>query len=756
MGLAQTKAHAASKLKDVSDDDRDIVETTWAAALKSVPVDEIVSSVYSDLLSRDEGVRHILSHTKAAQRKRMLLTVVDWLRAPPSLEVVQVAAVQHAHWGVRTHHVDLLCASLGTVAAAAAAAGRGGGGGEDEGKGASEESVRAAWARCLQHLSRRFAPTCEDTCEALRHARDTANAMSTTDSAKKAKAIKVLTSPQPQPGFSGYLHMSQYSCVKRKPPQADSDHSLDCFRKRWIAMHAQYVYYYRHRGDEKPIGVIDLAACQLVDTDAPNSSLPSPPTKFSFALVTQSHDYPYYFISDGDDAKEHWYKQLRKSCNRWSLIRSDLNVGDRVTVWCRGSSSFEVGVAKWVGQLETDPPPRYMARETDGCCGLWVGVELREAKGDTNGTFGGHAYFECRDNYGLLVPGYEVKTTGMLDLQIEGEDLAASAYRAEDFDFLTVLGKGSFGRVCKVRNKKMGTIYACKVLQKAALVKESQIRNVSREKSILLNIRHPYIVKLHAAFQTRGRLFLLFDFLSGGELFYHMTQSSGRGSFPEARARFYIAEVSLAVHHLHEHNILHRDLKAENLVLDREGHVVLTDFGFAKTIDTKEANTTKCGTLPYMAPEMLRQGPNGYGKEVDWWALGVLLFLMLTGCYPFWAKEPMQNVRQILEREISPKSLPPMRPALTAEAAAVLAALLTKRPANRLSAAGFFSHPWMAGFDWVACRQRRLRPPFVPDTSGTNTKYFDTTRLSGIHSDTGAPPAPSAGGGGGGGGGGGW
>eukprot|EP01060_Flectonema_neradi_P032090 TRINITY_DN5037_c0_g1_i2.p1 TRINITY_DN5037_c0_g1~~TRINITY_DN5037_c0_g1_i2.p1 ORF type:complete len:404 (+),score=72.83 TRINITY_DN5037_c0_g1_i2:1216-2427(+) len=322
----------------------------------------------------------------------------------------------------------------------------------------------------------------------------------------------------------------------------------------------------------------------------------------------------------------------------------------------------------------------------------------------------------------MLLPANQVVSAGHLEIEVEGESIDNTKYLPSDFDFLDVLGKGSFGRVCKVREKLTGSIYACKILQKAALQKESHIKNVTREKSLLLNIKHPYIVKLHAAFQTRGRLFLLFDFLSGGELFYHLQNGEPCG---EDRAKFYIAEISLAVHHLHTHNILHRDLKAENLVLDAEGHVVLTDFGFAKTIEPDVTNTTKCGTLPYMAPEMLRQGPNGYSIEVDWWALGVLLFLMITGCYPFYDKDPMVNVKQILYREITTDFFASIK-GLSYSCKNIICALLSKQQSKRLGAAGFFNNEWFTGFDWVGCRNRDLQPPFVPESSGRNTKYFDT------------------------------
>eukprot|EP01059_Diplonema_ambulator_P032805 TRINITY_DN6612_c0_g1_i2.p1 TRINITY_DN6612_c0_g1~~TRINITY_DN6612_c0_g1_i2.p1 ORF type:complete len:776 (+),score=174.38 TRINITY_DN6612_c0_g1_i2:206-2329(+) len=633
----------------------------------------------------------------------MLVTLVGWVASASSCDAaLQQTAVHHAHLGVEGHHVVLFCETL--VSCVMRVLGR------------EDRTVTHNWHKALKALAASFNETCEACSAALKQCKDA----SLSEVSKRTKAIKALRSHlSHERPFSGYLLMSQYSCVKWKPPVCDADHSLDCFRRRFVAIHAQYVYYYRSKDDDKPVGLIDLAQCQLVDTEPTcgHKVLPSP-AKFSFALRTQAHEYPYYFIADGDNTKEAWFSKLRQACNRFSLIRSDLHCGDRLKVWVKDRGSFEIGTCRWVGVLVNEDKSGQVTPHRDG---LWVGVELLNPYGNTDGAVDNYRYFTCPQKHGVLVPANEVVTANTLEIQVEGENLSASSYRPSDFDFLCVLGKGSFGRVCKVREHSMGTIYACKVLQKAALIKESQIKNVTREKSLLLNIRHPYIVKLHAAFQTHGRLFLLFDFLSGGELFYHMTMSP-KGYFSEGRAQFYIAEVALAIHHLHSHSILHRDLKAENLVLDAEGHVVLTDFGFAKTMEPDVANTTKCGTLPYMSPEMLKQGPNGYSYEVDWWALGVLLFLMLTGCYPFWSKIPDETVKQILEREITPESF---KVKLSKEAYSVVGGLLMKAPKGRLTASGFFNAAWFSRFDWVACRNRKLSPPFVPDSSGRNTKYFD-------------------------------
>ena len=197
----------------------------------------------------------------------------------------------------------------------------------------------------------------------------------------------------------------------------------------------------------------------------------------------------------------------------------------------------------------------------------------------------------------------------------------------EDFDLLTVVGKGSFGKVMQVRKKDSKEIYAMKCMSKELILREGLVEHMKAEKNILGAINHPYIVKLHFAFQTKESLFLILDFLSGGELFYHLSQV---GTFPESRAKFYTAQIGLSLGHLHSLNIIYRDLKPENCVLDRKGNCCITDFGLAKPgINGKEEATTFCGTPEYLAPEFLKGG--GHGRAVDWWSLGILLYEMITG-----------------------------------------------------------------------------------------------------------------------------
>ena len=175
----------------------------------------------------------------------------------------------------------------------------------------------------------------------------------------------------------------------------------------------------------------------------------------------------------------------------------------------------------------------------------------------------------------------------------------------QDFELLVVVGVGSFGKVLKVKHKTDSRIYAMKVLQKDVIVKHHMVPHTKAEKEILEASNHPFVVKMHYAFQTRRQLVFILDFLTGGELFYHLVNEH---RFNEERSRFYTAEISCALEHLHSRNIIYRDLKPENLVLDRDGHVCLTDFGLAKTEVTSVTHTF-CGTPQYMAPELiLKQG----------------------------------------------------------------------------------------------------------------------------------------------------
>jgi len=167
----------------------------------------------------------------------------------------------------------------------------------------------------------------------------------------------------------------------------------------------------------------------------------------------------------------------------------------------------------------------------------------------------------------------------------------------DDFELLTVIGKGSFGKVMQVKKKDTGQIYAMKVLRKEAIIARKQVAHTRAEKNILQKIQHPFIVTLHYAFQTDDKLYMILDYINGGELFFHLKKE---GRFPEHRVVLYVAEIVLALAHLHSLDIVYRDLKPENILLDSQGHVVITDFGLSKEINPEEGTSTFCGTPEYL------------------------------------------------------------------------------------------------------------------------------------------------------------
>eukprot|EP00829_Urostomides_striatus_P015531 TRINITY_DN4899_c0_g1_i1.p1 TRINITY_DN4899_c0_g1~~TRINITY_DN4899_c0_g1_i1.p1 ORF type:complete len:243 (+),score=61.11 TRINITY_DN4899_c0_g1_i1:56-784(+) len=180
-----------------------------------------------------------------------------------------------------------------------------------------------------------------------------------------------------------------------------------------------------------------------------------------------------------------------------------------------------------------------------------------------------------------------------------------------------------------VQHKDEGTLFALKTLRKNKVIKTSQVEHTKSERRILEKMEHPFIVTLRYAFQTKAKLYMVFDYICGGDLFLHLKNAE---MFTEERAKFYAAEILLALEFLHKRHIVYRDLKPENVLIDLDGHVKLTDFGLSKELVEGKTNTF-CGTDEYLAPEIILNEP--YNESVDWWALGVLLFEMLTGWAPW-------------------------------------------------------------------------------------------------------------------------
>jgi len=272
----------------------------------------------------------------------------------------------------------------------------------------------------------------------------------------------------------------------------------------------------------------------------------------------------------------------------------------------------------------------------------------------------------------------------------------------EDFDLMCVIGRGSFGKVMQVRYKKTNQIYAMKVMRKDAIIAKNQVIHTIDEKHILQKIKHPFIVNLNFAFQTKDKLYMIMDFINGGELFFHLKNET---KFDEDRVKFYAAEISSALIHLHSHGIIYRDLKPENILLDQNGHIVITDFGLSKEI-YDDTTDTFCGTPEYLSPEVL-QG-EGHSFPVDWWSLGTLVYEMLTGLPPFYSKSINVMYKRILE---SPLRFPE---GMSEESIDLLEKLLERDPNQRLCGAQIREHPFFTGIDWNLLDQRKVPAPWKP------------------------------------------
>jgi len=311
----------------------------------------------------------------------------------------------------------------------------------------------------------------------------------------------------------------------------------------------------------------------------------------------------------------------------------------------------------------------------------------------------------------------------------------------DDFEYLKVLGKGTFGKVILCREKATSQLYAIKILKKSVIIAKEEVVHTLTENRVLQKARHPFLTHLKYSFQTPDRLCFVMEYVNGGELFVHLSKER---IFSEDRARFYGAEIILALTYLHEHNIIYRDLKLENLLLDKDGHVKIADFGLCKEEMYWGASTTTfCGTPEYLAPEVLED--NDYGRAVDWWGTGVVMYEMMVGRLPFYNREPELLFELILMEEIRfPRTL-------SKNAKSLLEGLLIKNPKTRLGGGAedgkeIIRHPFFQCIDWQALYDKKVTPPWKPDIkSEIDTKYIpDEFANEPVHL---TPPTEQAGGG---------
>jgi len=326
----------------------------------------------------------------------------------------------------------------------------------------------------------------------------------------------------------------------------------------------------------------------------------------------------------------------------------------------------------------------------------------------------------------------------------ESEELRKTRQKQtiRDYESLTVIGRGAFGEVHVCREIKTGDIVAIKKIKKDLLAKKNQIIHVRNEQLFMSKVKSPWIVDLKASFQEDDFLYLVMEFLPGGDFMNLLIE---KDKLTEEEAKFYIAELILAVESIHKLDCIHRDIKPDNILIDKNGHIKLSDFGLAKVSDKLyEQNAVKdenfnpkkmthkklyscVGTAYYVAPEVLNK--KGYGQEIDWWSVGVIFFEMLVGYAPFCAQETQEVCFKILNHE-KYLQIPP-EITLSKEANDLINRMISD-PNKRLGKNGadeIKAHPFFKGVDWEHIRDT-MKPPFVPEIKNDyDTKYFETFEI---------------------------
>ena len=290
-----------------------------------------------------------------------------------------------------------------------------------------------------------------------------------------------------------------------------------------------------------------------------------------------------------------------------------------------------------------------------------------------------------------------------------------------DFDPLYLIGTGSLGKVILVQYKKNKNIYAMKELSKSKIKINKQEENSKSERDLMIELTSPFIVNIKFAFQDETKLYIVSEFLQGGDMFYHMHHSTI--NFTENTVKFYIIELILAIEFLHENNVIYRDLKPENILMNSEGHIKISDFGLSKKLENqKDKAYTLCGTLQYLAPEILKN--KGYDKSVDWWSLGCIYYEMLTGNLPFKTNGNKINLDVLEEKIDFDENMNPLLINLISQ-------LLNVNPKKRLGygaqdAKKIKEHQYFNDVDWNKYLNKEIEPPFVPKLEGElDLRYFD-------------------------------
>jgi protein-serine/threonine kinase len=292
--------------------------------------------------------------------------------------------------------------------------------------------------------------------------------------------------------------------------------------------------------------------------------------------------------------------------------------------------------------------------------------------------------------------------------------------KLEDFSFIRLIGVGTYGKVYVARKKSNNKLYAVKVLNKSQFYNsKKQKRNIKTERTLLEKTDHPFLMKLNYAFQTKKALYLITQFMSGGELNFHIYIDN---YLEEEKVKFYAAEIILGLNYLHQNNCIYRDLKPENVLIGKDGHIKLTDFGLSKLCEDFSCKTkTLCGTPEYLAPEILFE--KNYGIEVDWWSLGVIIYEMLSGYLPFKILPGERISKELYEKKVK------MFSHFTKEAKDLIKKLLRVNPEKRIGFNQIKNHNFFKGINWDSIESKKVVPPFIPDENQSSSfNYFNSEK----------------------------
>ncbi len=279
----------------------------------------------------------------------------------------------------------------------------------------------------------------------------------------------------------------------------------------------------------------------------------------------------------------------------------------------------------------------------------------------------------------------------------------------DDFKIIKVIGRGSYGKVCLVEFKQTKELFAMKSLKKNVLLDEDQVESTLLEKNILQSLDYPFLVGMVFCFQTEERVYFVLPFIQGGELFQHLRKYK---YFPEKNVKFYAAIIGLSLDYLHKKGIVYRDIKPENILIERDGYLKLIDFGMAKILKDDEKTNSFCGTPEYLAPEIITG--EGHNRMADWWSYGTLVYEMLFGIPPFFS----ENIEKMYELITKSELRFPKKFRVSEDAKDFLAKLLVKNQKERLGAKEGFEeikkHPFFKGVDFKALEEKKVEAPFKP------------------------------------------